>query len=473
MSGASSGHISPCALYQSQLQGNSCHLKRRPWLRAGGLEHAHAFGDHFAADAVPGNDRDGMFFHGCAVYRIAGMRFAAIETSTQWCSVALWSDGEIAVARARAGQRHSELVLPMLERLWRKTWTSRLDARRLRRRAGLVHRPAHRLRPRAGPRAARAALPVLGVSTLEALAEESGARARRRLHRCAHARSVLCGARERAAARWREVIPAQCVAPQRRRGRRARAGCGCGNGFAAYGESGLVARMLPEVHPTAAAVARARRAAPRGRRGRRCGARRAAVPARQGRADQGGAGGTMSAVLKDVPVARADARAGPRRGAGDRERRSTRIPWTRGNFADSLRAGYECRTLRLGARADRLLRAAWRRRARRICSISRSRRAHQRQRPRRALLREAMPLARGLDARSLFLEVRPSNRAAQALYTRFGFRKVARAPRLLPGALRPRGRAGADAAAAMSRARGDPRRDGPRADLAPAQEESS
>ena len=24
-------------------------------------------------------------------------------------------------------------------------------------------------------------------------------------------------------------------------------------------------------------------------------------------------------------------------------------PWTRGNFADSLRAGYECRTWRLGA----------------------------------------------------------------------------------------------------------------------------
>src|SRR3989449_9405530 len=24
-------------------------------------------------------------------------------------------------------------------------------------------------------------------------------------------------------------------------------------------------------------------------------------------------------------------------------------PWSRGNFADSLRAGYECRTLRLGA----------------------------------------------------------------------------------------------------------------------------
>jgi len=36
-----------------------------------------------------------------------------------------------------------------------------------------------------------------------------------------------------------------------------------------------------------------------------------------------------------------------------------------------------------------------------------------------------MALARKLGARSLFLEVRPSNRAAQALYTRFGFRRIA------------------------------------------------
>src|SRR5437588_466912 len=45
------------------------------------------------------------------------MRFASIETSTEWCSVALWADGEIAALERRAGMRHSELALPMLERL--------------------------------------------------------------------------------------------------------------------------------------------------------------------------------------------------------------------------------------------------------------------------------------------------------------------------------------------------------------------
>src|SRR3972149_5096023 len=45
------------------------------------------------------------------------MRLAAFETSTEWCSVALWIDGEIRGVEERAGNRHGELVLPMLERL--------------------------------------------------------------------------------------------------------------------------------------------------------------------------------------------------------------------------------------------------------------------------------------------------------------------------------------------------------------------
>ena len=98
--------------------------------------------------------------------------------------------------------------------------------------------------------------------------------------------------------------------------------------------------------------------------------------------------------------------------------------------------------------------------------------AHQRRGHGSALLREAAELARRLGARSLFLEVRPSNRGAQALYTRFGFRKIARAPRLLPRALRARGRAGADAAAGMSRRARGPGGDGSLAGLAFAEVEA-
>jgi ribosomal-protein-alanine N-acetyltransferase len=99
-------------------------------------------------------------------------------------------------------------------------------------------------------------------------------------------------------------------------------------------------------------------------------------------------------------------------------------PWTRGNFTDSLRAGYECRVLRLGAALAGyfvLLAAAGEAHLLNLSIAA----AHQRTGHGSALLGEAADLARRLGARSLFLEVRPSNRAAQALYTRFGFRKIA------------------------------------------------
>ena len=99
-------------------------------------------------------------------------------------------------------------------------------------------------------------------------------------------------------------------------------------------------------------------------------------------------------------------------------------PWTRGNFADSLRAGYECRVLRLGPELVGyfvLMTAAGEAHLLNLSIAA----AHQRTGHGSRLLREAGALARKLGARSLFLEVRPSNRAAQALYTRFGFRKIA------------------------------------------------
>src|SRR6266540_4108789 len=148
------------------------------------------------------------------------MRFAAIETSTEWCSVALWRDGEIAAIERRAANRHSELVLPMLERLAGKAGMTlaQLDAvafgagpgsfTGLRVACGLAQ----------GLAFARA-LPVIGISTLEAIAEASGA----------------------------PRPPGQDWV-------------GCGNGFAVYGDMGLK-RILAEIHPGAVAVAQL--AAPR------------------------------------------------------------------------------------------------------------------------------------------------------------------------------------------------------------------
>ena len=130
----------------------------------------------------------------------------------------------------------------------------------------------------------------------------------------------------------------------------------------------------------------------------------------------------MSAVLKDVPELR------PMRECDLAEVMAIEAaiyshPWTGGNFSDALRAGYECRTLRLGAELIAyfvLMSAAGEAHLLNLSVAAR----HQRSGHGAMLLGEAMGLARRLGARSLFLEVRPSNRGAQALYTRFGFRKA-------------------------------------------------
>jgi ribosomal-protein-alanine N-acetyltransferase len=131
----------------------------------------------------------------------------------------------------------------------------------------------------------------------------------------------------------------------------------------------------------------------------------------------------MSAVLKDQPPELRAMREQDLAEVMAIEDAIYSHPWTRGNFADSIHAGYECRTLRLGGELIGyfvLLAAAGEAHLLNLSIAAR----HQRSGHGAMLLGEAMALARRLGARSLFLEVRPSNGAAQALYTRFGFRRV-------------------------------------------------
>jgi len=131
----------------------------------------------------------------------------------------------------------------------------------------------------------------------------------------------------------------------------------------------------------------------------------------------------MSAVLKHearlAPMAEADLNA-----VLTIENAIYTHPWTRGNFADSLRAGYRCCTwcangellgyfvLMVAAGEAHLLNLS--------IAPGAQRRGHG-----AALLGEAMRTGRELGARHIFLEVRPSNAAGQALYGRFGFKRIA------------------------------------------------
>lgn len=188
------------------------------------------------------------------------MLFAALEASTDWCSVALWRDGEIACAERRAPNRHSELALPMLHGLLERAKLKLNQLQAVAFGAGPGSFTGLRIACGLAQGLAFASeLPVLGVSTLETLAEESGAG---RVVACldARMREVYYAAYEREGARWREVIAPACVPPADVRQPAGEGWVGCGSGFAAYGAMGF-ARVRPEVHPSAVAVARL--AAPR------------------------------------------------------------------------------------------------------------------------------------------------------------------------------------------------------------------
>jgi tRNA threonylcarbamoyladenosine biosynthesis protein TsaB len=187
------------------------------------------------------------------------MRFAALEMSSDWCSVAVWLDGEIRALERRVPNRHSEHALPMLESLMKNF---QLDAVAF----GAGPGSFTGLRIACGLAQGLAfahGLPVLGISTLEATAEEAGAP---RVVACldARMREVYYAALEKQEGRWREVIPAQCVAPSEAPKAPGDGWVGAGSGFAAYGNFGLK-KVFPEVHPTASAVARL--AAPRLQKG--------------------------------------------------------------------------------------------------------------------------------------------------------------------------------------------------------------
>src|SRR5882672_6846942 len=136
------------------------------------------------------------------------MRLAALETSTEWCSVALSIEGEISSLERRAPNRHSELALPMLEGLFQRARIKYADLQAVAFGAGPGSFTGLRIACGLAQGLALARdLPVLGVSSLEAIAQEAGAA---RVVACidARMREVYYAALEREGVRWREVIPA-------------------------------------------------------------------------------------------------------------------------------------------------------------------------------------------------------------------------------------------------------------------------
>jgi ribosomal-protein-alanine N-acetyltransferase len=130
----------------------------------------------------------------------------------------------------------------------------------------------------------------------------------------------------------------------------------------------------------------------------------------------------MSAVLDIAPALR------PMRPADidevlTIEREIYSHPWTLGNFRDSLHAGYSCWVMECGRDVVGYGVVMMGVQEAHLLNLSVAR-AWQRRGLGRRLLLHFLDIARECGARQMFLEVRPSNVAARALYADVGFREV-------------------------------------------------
>jgi tRNA threonylcarbamoyladenosine biosynthesis protein TsaB len=103
------------------------------------------------------------------------MRILALETSTEYCSVALWQNGAITERCDLAVQKHSEMLIAMLEALLRDAGLGIRDMDGIAFGKGPGSFTGVRIACGAAQGLAFGAnLPVAGICTLEALAEASG-----------------------------------------------------------------------------------------------------------------------------------------------------------------------------------------------------------------------------------------------------------------------------------------------------------
>jgi tRNA threonylcarbamoyladenosine biosynthesis protein TsaB len=104
------------------------------------------------------------------------MRLLALETSTEYCSVALWQDGAVIERRELAGQRHSERLISMIDEVLHEGGMKLADLDGIAYGAGPGSFTGVRIACGvAQGLALGAGKPVAGISTLLALAEASGA----------------------------------------------------------------------------------------------------------------------------------------------------------------------------------------------------------------------------------------------------------------------------------------------------------
>src|SRR5437867_10667510 len=194
------------------------------------------------------------------------MNLLAIDTSTDFCSVAA-SRGEALFARhERAGQRHAERILDMVDQVLVEAQLEFAQIQGIAYGAGPGSFTGLRIAAGVTQGLALArGVGVIGVGSLLALSEEAGKDgAGGRMIACldAHMGEVYHAAYRRAGAGWEEVSAPGLYKPEAVPVMPGADWTGCGDGFAAYRArlearlGGCVSAVRSEVGPTARAVLR-------------------------------------------------------------------------------------------------------------------------------------------------------------------------------------------------------------------------
>lgn len=190
------------------------------------------------------------------------LRVLAIETSSEFCSAALWRDGDVDELEEHAGQRHSSMLIGMIDTLLKRHAVAvpELDGiaygegpgtfTGLRIACGVVQGLA-----------VTGNVPVLGVNTLLAMADASG---RHKVVCCIDARmnEVYYAAYTRTADAWQVIREPGVCKPVEVPPLDGQDWHGCGNGFVVYRDTllGRYAANLVDVdetsHAHAAQIAR-------------------------------------------------------------------------------------------------------------------------------------------------------------------------------------------------------------------------
>ena len=196
-----------------------------------------------------------------ATGKIARMKLLVLDTSTEWCSAALWLGGRIQARRVLAEQRHSSLLLPMVDELLRESDISLRQLDGIGYGAGPGSFTGLRIACAVTQGLAFGAdLPVVGVSTLESIAEQTGAG---QVLTVLDARmaEVYWAAYQREGEGWRAVSGPQLALPESVVVPVGGEWVGAGNGFAALGAvlrprlAAALVRIDDTLMPDAAAMA--------------------------------------------------------------------------------------------------------------------------------------------------------------------------------------------------------------------------